>query len=265
MPFTPVVMPVLAGTKPCTPVPAVEPEKPATPNVGPVDDEAEPIMPAPCDDVLLPTTPMARPFGAVDVPLSTPPLVPGPVTVRPGLVAVVQAWPTWSWSARATVAAAPLPPKATPRLTAPVAEPPVRPLPAAVVTAVMSPPLSLSTSSANPAGLPRMPDQGAVAPNSAFGAGVSVCRDGSVVNAPVDAPGRTPISSQRALPVNVDAPKSSATVKRPFATAMSSYVSVVKTCAPPAGASKSLISRSYAPVAGDPLSTTRPWYVNAVP
>ena len=101
--------------------------------------------------------------------------------------------------------------------------PPVSPVPA--VTPVMSPPLSLSTSSANPAGLFATPDQGTADAKAAFGDGVSSWRPASVVYAPVLAPGRTRISSQRLLPANT-APKSSDTVNRPFVTTTSSRVSV---------------------------------------
>ena len=67
----------------------------------------------------------------------------------------------------------------TPSVTAPVVPPPLRPVPA--VTSVMSPPLSLSTSSAKPAGLPAMPAHGVVLLKAAFGAGASSCRGVRVV------------------------------------------------------------------------------------
>ena len=78
---------------------------------------------------------------------------------------------------------------------------------------------SSSTSSAKPAGLPWTPFQGAA---RAFGVGFSSCRPDSAAKAPVLAPGRTPIASQRASPRNAPAPKSSRTVKSPSSTATSS-------------------------------------------
>ena len=77
------------------------------------------------------------------------------------------------------------------------------------------PPLSLSTLSAKPGGLPLTPVQGVVSLRIANGDGVSACRPPTVVNAPVDAPGRAATSSQRASAANAAAPKSSETVNSP--------------------------------------------------
>ncbi len=71
----------------------------------------------------------------------------------------------------------------------------------------------------NPAGLPAIPDQGAVWLKTAFGVGVNSWRGASTVKAPLLPPGRTPTSTQRALPANALPPKSRLTVKRPLATA----------------------------------------------
>ena len=67
----------------------------------------------------------------------------------------------------------------TARVASPVVAPPVSPVPAA--TLVMSPPLSSSVPSANPAGTSSSPDQGAAEAKSAFGEAVSSCRGASVV------------------------------------------------------------------------------------
>jgi hypothetical protein len=108
------------------------------------------------------------------------------------------------WSLRAAVAAAPPPPNATLSVPDDVTGPPVRPAPEATEVTVPGfavsvaqiqavpfhlatwplaqarpPSTSLSASSANPAGLPLTPVQGALAPNRAWGDGVSSCPPGA--------------------------------------------------------------------------------------
>ena len=80
--------------------------------------------------------------------------------------------------------------------------------------------------------------QGA-AENKAYGAAVSGSRGLSVVKLPPPAGARTAISSQRALPANGAAPKSSTPVNSPLATLTALRATVAPTWFPPLEASQS--------------------------
>src|SRR5262249_60260558 len=108
---------------------------------------------------------------------------------------------------------------------------PFRPGRPVVVRLVPVPPLATGTSPETVVAL------AAVRLHSALGVAVSACRGASDVKAPPE-PGRTAISSHRALPANAEEPKSSGTVKSPSVTTTPAAVRMGPTRRPSVSAGK---------------------------
>jgi hypothetical protein len=92
----------------------------------------------------------------------------------------------------------------------------------------------------------------------AYGVGNIAWRGDSIVHAPVPAGYLTCISSQRAWPLNIAAPKSSVTVNRPCTTFTPGSVIVEHICVPPASASNSANRISTDELSGTLLASSCP-------